>query len=125
MLALKREEEKLIREIKAAAKTNNQASLKILAKSLVRLRAQITKLHGSAANLKGVSTNLTVGGCCGHDSNITARQCSSMHAAHHQPVVSFLTKAAQLQLCCISVGSRRLPNMQVESQQPAQITATL
>jgi hypothetical protein len=64
VLALKREEEKLIREIKAAAKTNNQASLKILAKSLVRLRAQIAKLHGSAANLKGVSTNLTVSGCC-------------------------------------------------------------
>lgn len=63
VLALKREEEKLIREIKAAAKTNNQASLKILAKSLVRLRAQIAKLHGSAANLKGVSTNLTVRGC--------------------------------------------------------------
>lgn len=132
MLALRREEEKLIREIKAAAKTNNQvwvlpwqplqqkqqlvlacccqqctnmllrtdicrvtygagssaaccvdvlvgvqvcvlrvcgavsnalqASMKILAKSLVRLRAQIAKLHGSAANLKGVSTNLTVSG---------------------------------------------------------------
>eukprot|EP00879_Flechtneria_rotunda_P029073 GHRR01031337.1.p1 GENE.GHRR01031337.1~~GHRR01031337.1.p1 ORF type:complete len:194 (+),score=73.04 GHRR01031337.1:595-1176(+) len=59
IIALKREEEKLIRDIKAAAKTNNQAAMKILAKSLIRLRGQITKLHGSAANLKGVSTNLT------------------------------------------------------------------
>eukprot|EP00878_Enallax_costatus_P023956 GHUV01025533.1.p2 GENE.GHUV01025533.1~~GHUV01025533.1.p2 ORF type:complete len:101 (-),score=22.22 GHUV01025533.1:210-512(-) len=60
LIGLKTEEQKLIREIKAAAKANNQASMKILAKSLVRLRAQMTKLQGSAANLKGVSTNLTV-----------------------------------------------------------------
>eukprot|EP00878_Enallax_costatus_P017037 GHUV01017886.1.p2 GENE.GHUV01017886.1~~GHUV01017886.1.p2 ORF type:complete len:194 (+),score=86.59 GHUV01017886.1:149-730(+) len=59
LIGLKTEEQKLIREIKAAAKANNQASMKILAKSLVRLRAQMTKLQGSAANLKGVSTNLT------------------------------------------------------------------
>lgn len=63
LIGLKREEEKLIREIRAAAKTNNQASMKILAKSLIRLRAQMTKLQGSAANLKGVSTNLTVSVC--------------------------------------------------------------
>jgi hypothetical protein len=72
VLALRREEEKLIREIKAAAKTNNQASLKILAKSLVRLRAQIAKLHCRAANLKGVSTNLTVSSCFE-----AVQQCSS------------------------------------------------
>lgn len=61
-MALQREEEKLIREIKAAAKTNNQAAMKVLAKSLVRLRSQIASLRGSSAQLRGVSTNLTVCG---------------------------------------------------------------
>lgn len=59
VLALKREEAKLVAEIKAAAKTGNQASLKVLAKSLIRLRGQIAKLQGSSAQLRGVSTNLT------------------------------------------------------------------
>lgn len=59
VLALKREEQKLIAEIKAAAKTNNQAVMRVLAKSLVRLRGQIANLQGSKANLRGVSTNLT------------------------------------------------------------------
>jgi division protein CdvB (Snf7/Vps24/ESCRT-III family) len=59
VLALRREEQKLILEIKAAAKTNNQAAMRVLAKSLVRLRSQIAKLQGSSANLRGVSTNLT------------------------------------------------------------------
>lgn len=38
---LKREEAKLIREIKTTAKTGNQAAVKVLAKSLVRIRAQV------------------------------------------------------------------------------------
>ena len=59
MLALKREEQKLILEIKAAAKTNNQAAMRVLAKSLVRLRNQIAQLQGSQANLRGVSTQIT------------------------------------------------------------------
>jgi len=59
VLALKREEQKLILEIKAAAKANNQAAMRVLAKSLVRLRNQIAHLQGSQANLRGVSTNLT------------------------------------------------------------------
>lgn len=50
----------LIREIKAAAKSNNQQVMRVLAKSLVRVRGQIAKLQGSSANLRGVSTNLTV-----------------------------------------------------------------
>lgn len=57
--ALKREEAKLISEIKAAAAKNNTAATRVLAKSLVRLRAQMAKLQGSSANLRGVSTNLT------------------------------------------------------------------
>ena len=59
-MQLKREEAKLVNDIKAAAKTNNQASMRVLAKALVRLRGQIGKLQGSSANLRGVSTNLTV-----------------------------------------------------------------
>ncbi len=60
MLALRREEEKLIREIKAAAKAGNTPATRVLAKSLVRLRGQITKLQGSSAQLKGISTTITV-----------------------------------------------------------------
>jgi hypothetical protein len=41
ILELKREEAKLIKDIKAAAKTGNQASMRVLAKSLVRLRGQV------------------------------------------------------------------------------------
>lgn len=59
LLALRREEAKLVTDIKAAAKRGDQASAKVLARSLVRLRAQITKLQASAANLRGVATNLT------------------------------------------------------------------
>lgn len=65
VIALKREEEKLIRDIKAAAKTNNTAAMRVLAKSLVRIRSQITKMQGSSAQLRGVSTNLTVSASVG------------------------------------------------------------
>ncbi len=60
VLELKREEQKLIREIKAAAKIGNQQTLKVHAKSLVRVRNQIGKLQGSIAQLKGVETQMTV-----------------------------------------------------------------
>lgn len=50
----------MIRDIKQAAKEGNTAATKILAKSLVRLRAQIAKLHASSAQLRGVSTQMTV-----------------------------------------------------------------
>jgi hypothetical protein len=66
ILALKREEQKLVAEIKLAAKQGNQAALKVLAKSLVRVRGQITKLVGSQAQLRGVSTQMTVSEAQGH-----------------------------------------------------------
>lgn len=62
VLALRREEEKLIREIKAAAKAGNTPATRVLAKSLVRLRGQVAKLQGSSAQLKGISTTITVRG---------------------------------------------------------------
>ena len=60
IMDMKREEQKLIREIKAAAKTGNDASVKVLAKSLVRVRNQISKLQGQSAQLKGIGTQITV-----------------------------------------------------------------
>jgi len=57
---LKREESKLIQQIKAAAKRGNNAETKILAKSLVRIRQQITKITSGSAQLKGISTHMTV-----------------------------------------------------------------
>ena len=59
-MALKREEAKIIRDIKAAAKQGNQPAMKILAKSLVRLRGQVTKLQSSSAQLQGVGMTMTV-----------------------------------------------------------------
>ena len=46
----------------AAAKTGNQQVMRIQAKSLVRVRGQIAKLQASIAQLKGVSTQMTVRG---------------------------------------------------------------
>jgi hypothetical protein len=60
MMALKREEAKIIRDIKAAAKQGNQPAMKILAKSLVRLRGQVSKLQSSSAQLQGVGMTMTV-----------------------------------------------------------------
>ncbi len=47
IMELKRQEQQLIKDIKTAAKQGNQASMKILAKSLVRLRGQVRASHKS------------------------------------------------------------------------------
>lgn len=57
---LKREEQKLIGQIKACARQGNDASTRIMAKSLIRIRQQITKLTAGNAHLKTVSTQMTV-----------------------------------------------------------------
>ena len=49
-----------MRDIKSSAATGNQAAVKQLALSLVRLRAQMEKLSASEAHLRGVRTNLSV-----------------------------------------------------------------
>ncbi len=50
-----------VKSIKASAAKGDQTTVKVLAKSLVRLRQQIAKLTASEALLRGVGTNLTVG----------------------------------------------------------------
>ncbi|KAI3433510.1 hypothetical protein D9Q98_003321 [Chlorella vulgaris] len=57
--ALKREEVKLIKEIKLAAKQGNTAGTRILAQQLVRLRGQVTKMHTTQAQLRGVGVTVT------------------------------------------------------------------
>lgn len=59
-LGLKREEQKLIREIKAAAAKNNTPTVRVLAKSLVRLRGQQARLQASAAQMRGISSSMVV-----------------------------------------------------------------
>ncbi|KAG6429097.1 hypothetical protein SASPL_107136 [Salvia splendens] len=54
---LQSEEKKLVAEIKRTAKTGNEAATKILARQLIRLRQQITKLQGSRAQMRGISTH--------------------------------------------------------------------
>lgn len=60
LLTLKREETRLISEIKKAAQQGNQASTRILAKSLVRVRGQQTKIHAGIAQMQGVKSGMTV-----------------------------------------------------------------
>ncbi len=47
-------------QIKDAANKNNVTGAKLLAKQLVRLRAQQTKLQTAIASLRGVSTSVVV-----------------------------------------------------------------
>ena len=60
VLALKREEQKLIKEIKQTAAKGNSAGAKQLAKSLIRLRGQEAKLQASMGQLRGVKTSIAV-----------------------------------------------------------------
>lgn len=60
LATLKRQEQQVVRDIKAAASKNNEVGAKVLAKQLVRLRAQQTKLLTAIASLRGVSTSVVV-----------------------------------------------------------------
>ena len=62
MMGLQREEQKLVTDIKKAAKQNNTQAARVLAKSLVRLRGQMNQLRASEAHLRGVKTTITVRG---------------------------------------------------------------
>ena len=60
VLMLKREEAKLVKDIKLAAKRGDAPTTKVLARSLVRLRHQVAQIHASAAQLRGVRSSMTV-----------------------------------------------------------------
>ncbi|XP_024369964.1 vacuolar protein sorting-associated protein 2 homolog 3 isoform X1 [Physcomitrium patens] len=55
--SLQIEEKKLVAEIKKTAKAGNDAATKILARQLIRLRQQITKLQESRSQMRGVATH--------------------------------------------------------------------
>ena len=73
-MVLKREEQKLTREIKAAAAKGNMSGAKQLAKSLIRLRNQEAKLQASMGQLRGVKTSITV-------SRLALAPCTGLHTA--------------------------------------------
>ncbi|KAF8069465.1 VPS2.3 [Scenedesmus sp. PABB004] len=111
VLALRREEEKLVREIKAAAKSNpNSPATRVLAKSLVRLRAQIAKLQGSSANLRGVSTNITTAAAATTVSASVATATKAMGAIQLDPakvaatVKQFARETARMDMTQEMVG---------------------
>eukprot|EP00467_Chlorarachnion_reptans_P014246 CAMPEP_0114515642 /NCGR_PEP_ID=MMETSP0109-20121206/16859_1 /TAXON_ID=29199 /ORGANISM="Chlorarachnion reptans, Strain CCCM449" /LENGTH=206 /DNA_ID=CAMNT_0001695889 /DNA_START=263 /DNA_END=883 /DNA_ORIENTATION=- len=56
---LKREEKKLITNIKKDAKANQMSSVKIMAKDLVRIRKQQTKFLNLTAQLRAISLQMT------------------------------------------------------------------
>ncbi|KAK9918465.1 hypothetical protein WJX75_004255 [Coccomyxa subellipsoidea] len=58
LLGIDREEKKLIKEIKEAARNGNEKGARALAKSLVRLRGQRTKVLASSAQLRGVRASI-------------------------------------------------------------------
>jgi division protein CdvB (Snf7/Vps24/ESCRT-III family) len=60
LLAIDRDEKKLIKEIKDAARHGNEKGARVLAQSLVRLRGQRSKLMASSAQLRGVRTTIGV-----------------------------------------------------------------
>lgn len=55
---LEREETKLIGDVKKAAKENNTATAKVLAKNLVRLRKNKARMQESVAQLTGVNAGM-------------------------------------------------------------------
>ncbi|XP_047327819.1 vacuolar protein sorting-associated protein 2 homolog 3-like [Impatiens glandulifera] len=54
---LQSEEKKLVVEIKRTAKTGNEAATKMLARQLIQLRQQISKLQTSRAQMRGIATH--------------------------------------------------------------------
>lgn len=56
--ALEQQEKKLIVEIKRMAKQNQMASVRVMAKDLIRVRHSITKFHGLKSQLQGVSLKM-------------------------------------------------------------------
>eukprot|EP00798_Chlamydomonas_sp_ICE-L_P007483 gene7483-628_t len=77
---MKREEQKLIQEIKGAAKMGNQQSVRILAKSLVRVKGQVSKLQASIAQLKGVGTQMTTAAATSTLANAVGSTTKTMQA---------------------------------------------
>ena len=61
LLSMDKEEQTLIKEIKTAARNGNVKGAKMLARSLVRLRGQRTKVLASASQLRSVRTTIGVG----------------------------------------------------------------
>lgn len=61
---LEREETKLIGDMKKAAKENNSATTKVLAKSLVRLRQNKARMQESVAQLTGVNAGMKTQQVC-------------------------------------------------------------
>lgn len=60
MQGLKREEAALTAEIRIAARSGNDASVRILAQQMVRLRDHMKRLQVTKAGLTGVNYSLSV-----------------------------------------------------------------
>lgn len=58
LTGIMREEEKVKRSLKDAAKKNDKDTCRILAKELVRSRKAVGKLHGSKAHLNSVQMQM-------------------------------------------------------------------
>ena len=72
---LEREEAKLIGDMKKAAKENNSATTKVLAKNLVRLRKNKTRMQESVAQLTGVNAGMKTQQVVFHTRCRYARPC--------------------------------------------------
>lgn len=80
LLSIDREEKKLIKEIKDAARTGNEKGARLLAKSLVRLRGQRTKVLASSAQLRGVRASIGTAAVTGKMGESMAKATEAMAA---------------------------------------------
>lgn len=86
---------RLQQDIKLAAKQGNQAGTRILAQQLVRLRAQITKMHTTQAQLRGVGVSMTVSGQAGiHAQPGSAAACTRPALLTYAAAPSLLLQTA-------------------------------
>ncbi|KAK9811993.1 hypothetical protein WJX73_006903 [Symbiochloris irregularis] len=106
ILALKREETRLIAEIKKSAKQGNTASTRILAKSLVRVRGQQTKMHAGIAQMQGVKSSMTTAAATstvGHSMESAGKAMAGMNAVNdprkiQQTMQQFAKQNAQMDM---------------------------
>merc|ERR1719231_2073150 len=82
---LKREEQKLCAEIKAVAKKpGGEAAAKTLAKQLVKIREQQTRLTAASAQVSGVATHVRTAGATATAASSLAGATKAMGAVNAQ-----------------------------------------
>mmetsp|Transcript_34397 Transcript_34397/g.62810 ORF Transcript_34397/g.62810 Transcript_34397/m.62810 type:complete len:224 (+) Transcript_34397:165-836(+) len=101
--SLDREEKRLVAEIKKTARTGNQGATKVLAKQLVRLRAQRGRMYGARATVAAVGhqatamrTQLAVAGAVGNMAGALRQMNAQMDPTRQQAVLQEFARQAEI-----------------------------